>query len=335
MPRLARLDAPGVLHHIMIRGIELRKIFRNDKDRKDFLDRLSTLLPKTETSCYAWVFLPNHAHFLFRTGTIPLATLMRRLLTGYAVSFNRRHKRYGQLFQNRYKSIVCQEEVYLRELVRYIHLNPIRAGIVRTLAELNKYAYSGHSVLMGRKKRPWQDVDYVLSYFGDAVQKARKEYYSYVEAGLDQGRREELTGGGLIRSLGGWAEVRKYGLKGQEHIKSDERILGESDFVDDILSQADEKFEHKYELKRLGYDLDQVAARVAEIYGIDRENIFLKGKQQKRVKARSLLCFWAARELGISLTELARRLGISVPGVGYSVLRGERIARESDYQLVK
>jgi len=335
MPRLARLDAPGVLHHIMIRGIERRKIFRNDKDREDFLDRLSTLLPKTEISCYAWVFLPNHAHFLFRTGTIPLATLMRRLLTGYAVSFNRRHKRYGQLFQNRYKSIVCQEEVYLRELVRYIHLNPIRAGIVRTLTELNKYAYCGHSALMGRKKRLWQDVDYVLSYFGDTPRRTRKDYYSYVEAGLDQGRRNELTGGGLIRSLGGWTEVRKHGLKGQDHIKSDERILGESDFVADVLSQANEKFERKYELKRLGYDLGRIAARVAEIYGIEGEDIFLKGKQQKRVKARSLFCFWAIRELGISLTELARRLGISVPGVGYSVERGEIIALENDYQLIE
>ncbi len=133
MPRLARLDAPGVLHHIMIRGIERRNIFRINKDREDLLDRLSNLLPETKTLCYAWAFLPNHAHFLFRTGPIPLATLMRRLLTGYVVSFNRRHKRCGQLFQNRYKSIVCQEEVYLRELVRYIHLNPIRARIVRTL----------------------------------------------------------------------------------------------------------------------------------------------------------------------------------------------------------
>jgi len=335
MPRLARLDAPGVLHHIMIRGIERRKIFRNNKDREDFLDRLSTLLPKTETSCYAWAFLPNHAHFLFRTGTIPLATLMRRLLTGYAVSFNRRHKRYGQLFQNRYKSIVCQEEVYLRELVRYIHLNPIRAGIVHTLSELNNYAYTGHSVVMGRKRRPWQDVDYVLSYFGDTPRRARKEYYSYIQDGFDQGRRNELTGGGLIRSLGGWTEARKHGLKGQDHIKSDERILGKSDFVTDLLSKADEKFEHKYELKRLGYDLDRIEARVAEIYRIDKEDIFLKGKQQKRVKVRSLFCFWAARELGVSLTELARHLGISVPGVGYSVERGETIARENDYRLIE
>ncbi len=130
MPRTARIDAPGVLNHIMIRGIERRKIFRDNKDRKEFINRLKKLLPETQTICYAWAFLPNHAHFLFRTGQIPIATLMRRLLTGYAVYFNRRHRRSGQLFQNRYKSILCQEDIYLKELVRYIHLNPIRAGAV-------------------------------------------------------------------------------------------------------------------------------------------------------------------------------------------------------------
>jgi hypothetical protein len=189
-------------------------------------------------------------------------------------------------------------------------------------------------MLMGRKNRPWQDVDYVLSYFGKTPGRAKKAYYSYVEAGLEQGRRKELTGGGLIRSLGGWVEASKFGLKGEGHIKSDERILGESDFVDDILSQASEKFEHNYELKQLGYDLDRIASRVAEIYKIEVKDIFLKGKQQKRVKPRSLFCYWAVHELGISLTELARRLGISVPGVGYSVGRGENIARENDYQLI-
>ncbi len=195
-------------------------------------------------------------------------------------------------------------------MVRYIHLNPIRARIVRTLAELNRYSYSGHSVLMGKKNRPWQDVDYVLSYFGKTPGRANKAYYSYVEAGLEQGRRKELTGGGLIRSLGGWVDVSRYGLKGQGHIKSDERILGESDFVDDILSQTSEKFERHYELKLLGYDLDRIALRVAEICEIEVNEIFLRGKQQQRVKARSLFCFWSVRELGISLTELARRLGI-------------------------
>ena len=219
--------------------------------------------------------------------------------------------------------------------MRYIHLDPIRAGIVRTLTELNKYAYSGHSVLMRRRKRAWQDVDYVLSYFGDTPDRGRKEYSSYVKAGLDQGCRKELTGGGLIRSLGGWRQVGKQRLKGLEQIESDERILGESDFVAAVLAQANEEFEGKYELKRIGYDLDRIAGRVAEICEIEAGIFFLKGKQQKRVKARSLFCFWAVRELGMSLTELARRLGISVPGVGYSVEKGEIIARENDYQLIE
>jgi putative transposase len=89
----------------------------------------------------------SHAHFLFRTGGVPLAKVMRRLLTGYAVRFNRRHWRHGQLFQNRYKSIVCQEDAYLKELVRYIHLNPIRAGMVSCMHQLNGYPYCGHSAL--------------------------------------------------------------------------------------------------------------------------------------------------------------------------------------------
>jgi REP element-mobilizing transposase RayT len=118
MPRSARLDAPGVLHHIIIRGIERQNIFKDNQDRGNLLQRLGSLLQETGASCYAWAFLPNHAHFLLRTGVVSLATLMRRLLTGYAVSFNRRHRRWGHLFQNRYKSIVCQEEVYFQELVR-------------------------------------------------------------------------------------------------------------------------------------------------------------------------------------------------------------------------
>ena len=126
MPRIARLDTPGLLHHVMIRAIERRKIFNDDKDRKDFIERLSILLPETKTQCYAWSFLSNHAHFLLRSGPGGIAALMRRLLTGYAVSYNRRHKRHGQLFQNRYKSIVCQEDAYLQALVRYIHFHPVK-----------------------------------------------------------------------------------------------------------------------------------------------------------------------------------------------------------------
>jgi len=334
MPRLARLDAPGVLHHVIIRGIERRRIFADNTDRDNLLDRLDKVLAEAKMACYAWALMPNHAHFLLRTGDVALSTVMRRLLTGYAVSFNRRHRRHGQLFQNRYKSIICQEDVYLKELVRYIHLNPLRARVVSGIGDLNRYEYCGHSVLMGKIRRQWQDTRYVLSYFGKKIGEARRRYLSYVRAGADQGRRPELVGGGLIRGLGGWAEVKKKRLKGQDRVKADQRILGESDFVLEILAEADEKYDRYHELKSLGYDLKSIEQKVSEICQIDPEDVYSKGRQKIRVEARSLFCYWAVRELGYELTDLARRLGMTQPGVGYAVSRGERIAKQNNYQLL-
>jgi REP element-mobilizing transposase RayT len=138
----------------MARGIERRKIFRDDKDRKSFLDRLAIILQETQTQCYAWSLIPNHFHLLLRTGPLPLSKVMRRLMTGYAVTFNKRHKRSGHLFQNRYKSVICEEDPYLLELIRYIHLNPLRAKLVQDLKELDKYPWTGHSTILGRRQNP-------------------------------------------------------------------------------------------------------------------------------------------------------------------------------------
>ena len=118
MPRQARLDAPNTLHHVMVRGIERTTIFRDDRDRADFVARLGGLVAQGALTVYAWALLPNHAHFLVRPGPRPLARSMRALPTGYAGAFNRRHHRVGHLFQNRYKSIVVEEEPYLLELQR-------------------------------------------------------------------------------------------------------------------------------------------------------------------------------------------------------------------------
>ena len=334
MPRLARLDAPGVLHHVIIRGIERRKIFKDNKDKDNFLDRLGTLLPETRITCYAWALLSNHAHFLLRTGDTPLSTLMRRLLTGYAISFNRRHKRHGQLFQNRYKSIICQEDAYLKELVRYIHLNPLRAKIVSDIPELNSYFYCGHSVLMGKKKRPWQDMGYVLSFFGKSLREARKRYLQYVESGIEQGRRPELVGGGLIRSLGGWRAVKNTRFNGQDRMKGDHRILGDTAFVMEVLAEAEEKFERFYELKSKGYNLDTIGRKVCALFGIEPDEMYSKSRQKTRAEARGLYCYWAVVELGYPLADLARLLGMTGQGVGYAVRRGERIAKENNYGLI-
>jgi len=331
MPRVARIDTPGLLHHVMIRGIERRKIFYDDKDREDLIDRLSALLPETKTGCYAWAFLPNHAHFLLRSGPKGMAALMRRLLTGYAVSFNKRHRRHGQLFQNRYKSIICQEDAYLEELVRYIHLNPLRAKIVMDLGELDKYGYCGHCALMGNKETEWQEVEYVLGYFGNRVGDARKKYRWYVAKGIEQGRRPELVGGGLIRSLGGWDAVKKIRLKGQNRINR--RILGEGDFVNEVLSESEKEFSRKHRLKSLGYDFERVSERVSEIFQLNKEYITGKGRQRDRVMARDILCYWSGTELRMSIVDIARKLDLTPAAISVAVQRGEEIVKAEKYQI--
>jgi REP element-mobilizing transposase RayT len=208
MARKSRIDAPGALHHIIVRGIEGRSIFSDTQDYQNFLERLGTILTDSSTACYAWALMTNHAHLLLRTGTVSISTVMRRLLTGYAQQFNRRHKRCGVLFQNRYKSFLCEEEPYLRELVRYIHLNPIRAGVVKDLKALRSYPRCGHAVLLGRNHHHWQDAQYILKRFGASVKAAIGAYAAFVSKGLPAGKRPDLVGGGLLRSVGGWSALK-------------------------------------------------------------------------------------------------------------------------------
>jgi putative transposase len=327
MPRQSRIDAPGALHHVLIRGIERRKIFKDDADRENFLERLGRILVETSTACYGWALLSNHVHLLLRTGTVPIGTVMARLLTGYVVSFNRRHRRHGYLFQNRYKSILCQEDPYLLELVRYIHLNPLRARIATDLKELDRFPYAGHRALLGKEKRPWQDVGYVLGQFDGRVTEARRRYRAYVKQGIGQGRRPELVGGGLIRSLGGWAKAKAL-RKGELRLKGDERILGDSDFVIKVLEQCEEGFERRSRLQAKGYDFGKLLRHAAELGGVSPGDISAGSKRPRVVEARSLLCFWAVRELGMSATAVAKRLNISQPAVSISTRRGEKISRD-------
>ena len=240
-------DTPGALHHIIARGIDRNNIFNDDKDRDNFLERLGSIIEETQTHCFAWALIPNHFHLLMKTGATPISTVMRRLLTGYAISFNSRHGRYGHLFQNRYKSILCEEDTYLLELIRYIHLNPMRAGIVNDLKTLDKYPYCGHAVILRKRKNTWQDTDYVLRIFAKKVSTARRHYREFIKKGIAQGRRPELVGGGLVRSLGGWSAVKALRKSGA-YMKGDERILGSGDFVESILAQTKEDLERRYHL---------------------------------------------------------------------------------------
>ena len=332
MPRKARIDAPGAVQHIIVRGIERKKIFRNDADRSNFLARLSTIVSETRTTCYGWALIPSHAHLLLRTGTIPIATVMRRLLTGYAVSFNLKYQRHGQLFQNRYKSILCQEDRYLKELVRYIHLNPLRANLASDLKALDRYRWCGHSAIMGKTACDWQNIEYVLKLFGNKISSARRNYRVFVSKGIAEGKRSDLTGGGLIRSLGGWQQVkalRRIGIR----FKCDERILGDSEFVEQVLKEAEDRLERRYALEAKGYGFDQVIERVAQVLSMNVSDVLKRSKDPQTVKARSLLCFWANRELGMTTVEISHRLKVSQSAVSRASMRGEKLSLQNDFHL--
>jgi len=323
MPRQARIDASGALHHIIFRGIEKSVVFKDDQDYKIFIDRLGNILTETSTPCYAWAQMTNHVHLLLRTGQTPLSIVMHRLLAGYAQQYNRRHKRHGHLFQNRYKSILCQEDLYLLELVRYIHLNPLRAGLVENLNKLHLYPRCGHSVLMGKIQYPWQHTDKVLSMFGKTLTKARKDYSSFISKGVPMGKRSDLVGGGLIRSSGGWSAVKAM-RSSMLRVISDERILGDGDFVDTVLKNAEEEYEKKFHAIAKGLNLDKLISIIVDYFEIDSNLIASSSRQKTIARARAIICCLAKDKLMVSGAKVARQLNLSPSAVSKLANRGRR-----------
>jgi len=196
------------------------------------------------------------------------------------------------------------------------------------------YPFCGHSVIMGKMKKPWQNTEGVLGMFGEKVGAARRAYRVFVEKGIAEGRRRDLTGGGLLRSAGGWEGVKA--LRDEKvYQRNDERILGDGEFVGSVLAAAEEAMEKRYTLRARGVNLAFIASRVSRVLGVKPEEVWAKGKYRRIVEARSLLCYWAVRELGVSMSSLAREVGISIPAVSGSVTRGQGIAETNRYVLLE
>ena len=322
------MDAPGALHHVMGRGIEQTNLFRTDADRGDFVDRLAQLCLEGSLVVYAWSLLSNHFHLLVRTGRQPISRSMKKLLTGYVVNFNLRHKRSGHLFQNRYKSIICEEDPYLLELARYIHLNPVRAGMVRDVEQLRDYRWSGHSAIMGRVKQQWQDVNTILAYFGKG-KKAVEKYEEFVKEGAVQGRRPELVGGGLLRSQGGWSQVLSLRRKGIK-VGSDERILGGDEFIRRLMSEAEERERETLRLGRKVPDLQTLAKRITKGEAIEESELRSGMRTREMVRARRLFCQLAIGRMGYPGAEVARFLGVTTSSAN-RLASSEKVAHLTKY----
>jgi hypothetical protein len=243
---------------------------------------------------------------------------MRRLLTGYALWYNRKYHRRGHLFQDRYKSIVCEEEAYLLELVRYIHLNPLRARIVKSIEGLDRYPWTGHGVLVGRSKNDWQERQYILRQFGEARAKAVRAYRKFIEEGKDQGRRDDLVGGRRGRSMGGWSQVLS--LRGEKkEVEHDGRILGGEDFVAQILKEADKRLTRQLKLGGRKKPIDEIMKKLCKEGGIDEEELRSGGKRRKVSQVRAKISFQLSHGMGIPFAEIARHVGVCTSAVAKAV----------------
>lgn len=319
MPRHARIDIPGLLQHVIVRGIERRNIFLSDDDREDFVSRLATLLKETATVCYAWTLLDNHFHLLLMPTKTTLAVLMRRLLTGYAVSFNLRHKRSGHLFQNRYKSIVCNHDAYLLELVRYIHLNPVRAGKVPDLDALAEYRWSGHRQMTGKGAICLLNENDILSLFARQKNTALKAYLDFMADGIIKDYNCLSTGGRRA------SQSIDNSLANQDLY--DDRILGGGAFVERILDEP-EPFEKSER------PLDQIMRVVAGYYELSFEELIWPSKVRRIADAKAVICFLATRHYRIKGNIVGEKLNYSTSSVSRASLRGQKIFAE-DKQLQK
>ena len=247
---------------------------------------------------------------------------MRRVLTWYAQFFNRKQGRTGHLFENRYKFVLCDEETYLLSLVRYIHLNPFRAGVVSTLDELDHYPWSGNSVLMGKQVCPWMDTEYVLARFGRSKGAGRRGYRGFVEEGMGMGRVPELTGGGLIRILGGWSKVIAMRRKGKGE-ESDGRILGDGDFVQRILGEVEDKELRQLKVRWRGVTIREIILEECRKVGVNPGELRNGGRRRLVTGVRAAVAHRVAGEIGLTAAEIARHVGVTTSSITRAIARAD------------
>jgi len=326
MPRGARLDTPGTLHHVMARGTEKRVIVVDDDDREFFVERLGAIARATETKIYAWVLMGNHIHLLLKSSEDGLSTFMSRLLGSHASNFNKRYQRSGRLFENRFKSIVCEEERYFLKLIAYIHLNPLRAGLVKSLEELASYPWCGHASLLGLEHHHWQEHHAVLELFGSTESEAQQGYLDFVASELMLGEQPTLLGGGMLRSTGGWAEVLSKRQRSKQQF-SDERILGSSEFAARVIDEAAEGAKSQLPTQENRKETQEILKSMCDREGVSMGALMGGCRRKECSGIRKTLALQFIMEMGISYADAARMLGISASAVN-QIVRRERQLRQ-------
>jgi REP element-mobilizing transposase RayT len=309
MARKARVEVEGGLYHVLTRGNNRRRIFNAPTDYEKFLILLGRQKKRLPFFLYAYCLMTNHAHLLIERQADDVGRIMHRLLTGYSQYYNRRYRRIGHLLQGRHKAILCQSDRYLAELVRYIHLNPVRAHIVK---QPEQYEYSSHRAYVGLAPAGIVDIDPVLRHFGSKKKDARQRYAEFVRAGIKLGHQEEF------------------------YRAEEGRILGSDEFVDATIHRLGEsnrsgqiKRQNERALPRV--DKEALVRAVETVCALQREKFSGRGKSARLVRVKEALILVGAR-VGASNVMLSALVKLNSSTVSRRLSSAEDRLSQPDWQ---
>ncbi len=283
MARRPRIHFAGALYHVISRGNRRQGIFRDEKDLRTFLSCLSDCITRFPFHLYAYALMKNHFHLLVEVETIPLSRIMQSFLFRYTQYFNRRHGEVGHLFQGRYKAIVCDKDAYLLELVRYIHLNPVRARVAK---DPEDYGWTGHLSYLGKGEEGLIDEGFVLGQLSEKRSLARRRYRRFVWEGISMGHD------------------RKY------YEVKDQRYLGEGSFIERIEGERTKPEDGFYEIP-----LKAICREVSRDTGIEEDGLYTARRDSRGAVGRGTVAYLARRVSEYSVKEIAdhfRRSSVTV-----------------------
>jgi putative transposase len=294
MARKTRIEFPGAFYHVFARGNNKQKIFKDDQDYKVYILDIKKYHERYKFILYAYALMPNHIHFLIETGITPLSKIMQGLQQSYTSYFHKKYKSVGHVFQARYKAILCQRDAYLLELVRYIHLNAVRAVLADSP---EKYPWSSHLVYLGYLRQSFIEKDFIFKLLSDNRYAAEKIYIQFIKDGMDKGHQEKYYNAIDQCFLGSsdFVSKVKQRIKGQDQNKNHNR----KKFIQD---QQDQTFIEKRALS-------EILETVAKIMQTSSESVLSKSREQRISDVRSLCAFLAVRKAGVSNKILAEFFG--------------------------
>jgi putative transposase len=318
MPTKKRISVPGAIAHIMARGIDGTDIFRDDADRRFLLEQLTLCLDKTGYLCYGWSLMSNHYHLIVRCSERSLDELMRATHSRYAKYFNKKYKRRGYVFQDRFKSIISQDQRYLEELIRYVHLNPLRAGICPTIEELDRYPWCGHSVLLGKISHRFQTTGAVLKRFGSNVKSSRKRYRDFITEGIKTVKSDWIIDA-----------VRQSNAGVDKKDRPECWVIGDQSFVQSVMTKNEQRLRTRSVLRKK-WSIQDVFSYLAKEHNLKPSDLEKRSRLTRISICRQKCAYICCRIIGYSIEDVADYMNISNPAVSWAINRGKELVTKED-----